>query len=101
AAHGVDPAVMIDILNVSTGRNTATTDKFPRQILTEAYAAGFSSSLLLKDLRLCDAAARHQPAAPETSWTIGPAVLAAWERFEADQPGADVTRIYPFVRSGR
>jgi 3-hydroxyisobutyrate dehydrogenase-like beta-hydroxyacid dehydrogenase len=30
---GLDPAVMIEVINAGTGRNTASTDKFPRAIL--------------------------------------------------------------------
>jgi 3-hydroxyisobutyrate dehydrogenase-like beta-hydroxyacid dehydrogenase len=54
---GLDPATMIAVINASTGRNTASEDKFPRQVLTGSYAAGFTAGLLTKDLRLCAAAA--------------------------------------------
>ncbi|MGZ4700301.1 MAG: NAD(P)-dependent oxidoreductase, partial [Ilumatobacteraceae bacterium] len=43
-AHGLDMATMIDVLNVSTGRNSATVDKFPNRILTGSYDAGFSTA---------------------------------------------------------
>ena len=51
-AQGLDMAMMLDVLNVSTGQNTATSDKFPKRILTEAYDAGFTNSLLYKDVKL-------------------------------------------------
>ena len=54
---GLDPATMLEVINASTGRNTASEDKFPRQILTGNYAAGFTAGLLTKDLGLCAAAA--------------------------------------------
>ena len=54
---GLDPATMLEVINASTGRNTASEDKFPRQILTGRYAAGFTTGLLTKDLGLCAAAA--------------------------------------------
>lgn len=54
---GLDPKRMIEILNVSTGRNSATEDKWPRAVLPRTFDFGFSSGLALKDVRLCLAAA--------------------------------------------
>lgn len=50
---GLDPAVMIDIINAGTGRNSATQDKFPRAVLTRRFDAGFATGLSYKDIRLC------------------------------------------------
>ena len=50
---GLDPAVMIDIFNAGTGRNSATVDKFPNRILTRGFDAGFATGLAYKDVRLC------------------------------------------------
>lgn len=50
---GVDPKVMCDVINASSGRNTATVDKFPRAVLTGSFDFGFSTGLLYKDVRLC------------------------------------------------
>jgi len=50
---GVDARVMVDILNASTGRNSATQDKFPRAILTGTFDYGFATALSYKDVRLC------------------------------------------------
>jgi 3-hydroxyisobutyrate dehydrogenase-like beta-hydroxyacid dehydrogenase len=50
---GVDPQVMIDIVNVSSGRNSATQDKFPRAILPGTFDFGFTTGLSYKDVRLC------------------------------------------------
>jgi len=50
---GVDPEVMVDILNVSSGRNSATQDKFPRAILPGTFDFGFATGLSYKDVRLC------------------------------------------------
>ncbi len=50
---GLDPAVMCDIFNMSSGRNTATLDKFPRSVLTGTFDFGFSTGLAYKDVRLC------------------------------------------------
>jgi 3-hydroxyisobutyrate dehydrogenase-like beta-hydroxyacid dehydrogenase len=50
---GLDPAVMVDVINHGTGRNTATTDKFPNRIIPRLFNAGFATALMTKDVRLC------------------------------------------------
>lgn len=50
---GVDPKVMIDVINVSSGRNSASQDKFPRAVLTGTFDFGFTTALSYKDVRLC------------------------------------------------
>jgi 3-hydroxyisobutyrate dehydrogenase-like beta-hydroxyacid dehydrogenase len=50
---GLDPKVMVDIINAGTGRNSATQDKFPRNILPGTFDAGFATGLAYKDVRLC------------------------------------------------
>lgn len=50
---GLDPDVMIDIINAGSGRNSATQDKFPRSILPGTFDFGFSTGLSYKDVRLC------------------------------------------------
>jgi 3-hydroxyisobutyrate dehydrogenase-like beta-hydroxyacid dehydrogenase len=50
---GLDAKVLIDILNASSGRNSATQDKFPRSILPRTFNFGFATGLSYKDVRLC------------------------------------------------
>ena len=50
---GLDPQMMLDILNAGTGRNSATQDKFPRAILPGTFDFGFTTGLSYKDVRLC------------------------------------------------
>jgi 3-hydroxyisobutyrate dehydrogenase-like beta-hydroxyacid dehydrogenase len=50
---GLDPRVLIDIINSGSGRNSATQDKFPRAILTRTFDFGFATALSYKDVRLC------------------------------------------------
>jgi 3-hydroxyisobutyrate dehydrogenase-like beta-hydroxyacid dehydrogenase len=94
---GLDMRIMLDVLNESSGRNSATQDKFPRQVLPGTYRYGFSNTLMHKDQRLYlqAVAARGCPA------EIARVNAALWERFAAGEPGADFTRIYPFVRGTR
>jgi 3-hydroxyisobutyrate dehydrogenase-like beta-hydroxyacid dehydrogenase len=50
---GLDPKILLDILNVSSGRNSATQDKFPRAVLPGTFDFGFATALSYKDVRLC------------------------------------------------
>lgn len=50
---GLDARVLIDIINASSGRNSASQDKFPRTILTGTFDFGFATGLSYKDVRLC------------------------------------------------
>ncbi|RNF39789.1 NAD(P)-dependent oxidoreductase [Planococcus salinus] len=50
---GLDPNVMIDVLNVSSGRNSATEDKFKKSIINRKFDYGFQTALAYKDIKLC------------------------------------------------
>jgi 3-hydroxyisobutyrate dehydrogenase-like beta-hydroxyacid dehydrogenase len=50
---GLDPKVMIDVINSGSGQNTASRDKFPRAILPRSFDFGFATGLMVKDVRLC------------------------------------------------
>ena len=50
---GVNPAMMLDIINASSGRNSATQDKLPKHVLNRKFDFGFSNALSFKDVRLC------------------------------------------------
>ncbi len=50
---GLDARVLIDIINASSGRNSASVDKFPRTILPGTFDFGFATGLSYKDVRLC------------------------------------------------
>lgn len=51
ANFGLEPQVMLDVLNRSTGRNHATEVKMERFVLSGAFDSGFSLRLMVKDLR--------------------------------------------------
>lgn len=53
AKAGLDPTQMLEIINASTGRNSATQDKFPRAVLPGTFDYGFSTGLSYKDVGLC------------------------------------------------
>jgi 3-hydroxyisobutyrate dehydrogenase-like beta-hydroxyacid dehydrogenase len=50
---GLDPNVMIEVINAGSGMNTASRDKFPRAILPRTFDFGFATGLMVKDVRLC------------------------------------------------
>jgi 3-hydroxyisobutyrate dehydrogenase-like beta-hydroxyacid dehydrogenase len=90
---GLDMATMVEVLNASSGNNTATSDKFPNHVITGRFASGFANSLMAKDVRLYLAEVEEQggPA------TFGTVTAEVWARFAAAEPGADFTRIYPYI----
>ena len=50
---GLDAKVLLDIINASSGRNSATQDKFPRAILPRTFYLAFATGLSYKDVRVC------------------------------------------------
>jgi 3-hydroxyisobutyrate dehydrogenase-like beta-hydroxyacid dehydrogenase len=49
---GLDPNVMIEVINSGSGLNTASRDKFPRAILPRSFDYGFTNAMMVKDVRL-------------------------------------------------
>lgn len=49
---GLDPAMMIDVFNASTGRNSSTVTKFPRAVLSGSFDSGATNAIATKDLSL-------------------------------------------------
>jgi len=87
---GLDPAVMIDVINAGSGRNTASTDKFPQRILSRTFDAGFATALMLKDVRL----AVDEAKALGLPMDVMAAVLGCWERANSEIGGdADFTTV--------
>jgi 3-hydroxyisobutyrate dehydrogenase-like beta-hydroxyacid dehydrogenase len=81
---GLDPAVMCDVINAGSGRNTASQDKVPRQVLTRRFAHGFATGLMYKDVRLC----LEEAQAAGAPMPVASAVRALWARAN-DELGAD------------
>ena len=49
---GLDPSIMVDIMNVSTGRNFATEVVIKDQVISGKYAGSFALGLMAKDVRI-------------------------------------------------
>ena len=90
---GLDPARMVEVLNVSSGRNSATLDKWPRSVLPRTFDFGFTAGLSLKDTRLCVESAE----ALSVPLQVGSRVLTLLERrvaaFGADSDFTSMARI--------
>ena len=91
--QGLALSTMLEVLNVSSGRNSATADKFPNQVVTGTYDAGFTARLMLKDLLLFEETARESGAAH----SVNQSVVALYRALDSARPNADCTHIYPFV----
>jgi 3-hydroxyisobutyrate dehydrogenase len=93
---GIDPRVMIEILNGSTGRNTATDQKYPAYILPRTFNSGFALGLMAKDLRIALELAR----AVGTPAELLQGCADLWARAE-DRLGfaADNTEVVKYLES--
>ncbi len=80
---GLDPSIMVDVINAGSGRNTASTDKFPKAIIPRTFDLGFATSLMLKDVRLALAEAKTLGVPHD----IMAAVLDAWETANSEIGG--------------
>ena len=73
---GLDPATMIEVINSGSGRNTASTDKFPRAILPRTFDFGFTNGMMYKDARLC----LEEAIAAGVPMPVGQVVRDQWQK---------------------
>ena len=93
-SFGLDPVLMTEVLNASTGRNNSTEVKLKPFVIPKHYASGFSMALMAKDLRTADDLARHQGVAAPLSG----AVSDLWsDALDELGPTADHTAIDAFL----
>jgi 3-hydroxyisobutyrate dehydrogenase-like beta-hydroxyacid dehydrogenase len=50
---GIDPAMLMQVVNTGSGRSNASEDKIPKYVLTRSFDFGFALGLSAKDVRLC------------------------------------------------
>jgi len=87
---GLDPQVMVDVINSGSGRNTATQDKFPRSVLPRSFDYGFATGLMYKDVKLC----LEEAEALGVQMWVGAAVRQLWQFANAELgPASDFTAI--------
>ncbi|MEN3280412.1 MAG: hypothetical protein V7607_1552 [Solirubrobacteraceae bacterium] len=91
---GLSARTLVDVFTKSTGRNSATDDKFPRHVLPRTFGAGFRTELMNKDLQLCLAEAQRQG----VPMVLGGSVAQLWSLAAATaDDGADCTEIVRMI----
>jgi 3-hydroxyisobutyrate dehydrogenase-like beta-hydroxyacid dehydrogenase len=91
---GLDPMRMLEVLNNGSGKNSATLDKIPNDVLSRRFEHGFAISLLYKDVKLYldESEALNVP-----TW-VGGAVKQLWQQSQLKSGGAaDCTRIFQLI----
>ena len=87
---GLDPGVMIEVLNAGSGATSASRDKFPRAILPRTFDYGFATGLMVKDVRLYLEEAEALGVPTDVAATVG----RLWETASDDQgPDSDFTTV--------
>jgi 3-hydroxyisobutyrate dehydrogenase-like beta-hydroxyacid dehydrogenase len=87
---GLDPGVMIEVLNAGSGGTSASRDKFPRAILPRTFDYGFATGLMVKDVRLYLDEAKAVGVPIEVAQVVG----QLWEAAARDQgPDSDFTAV--------
>ncbi|MFI2557032.1 NAD(P)-dependent oxidoreductase [Nocardia farcinica] len=93
---GLDPDLILPVLNAASGRSAATEEKLPRFVVPETYDSGFALALMLKDMRIATALAATLGAAA----ALGDSAVDVWARAAADLgPGADQTEIARWIQN--
>ena len=91
---GIDPAVLVDVLNASTGRNNSTEVKMKPFILSRTFASGFSMALMAKDLATAADLGRELGVATAGARRAAEMWTAA---SQALGPSADHTEIFRYL----
>lgn len=87
---GLDPKVMLEVFNSSSGKSASTENKWPNFILPETFNTGFALRLMLKDMRIATSLA----AAQGTPIALGDEAVSLWAKAADDlAPSADHTEI--------
>lgn len=83
---GLDPGLIMDVINAGTGKNSATEAKIPKFVIPRKFNVGFPIALLNKDVRLCleEADAMGVPMVVGTAVRQMLAITAASEGDAAD-----------------
>ena len=93
---GLDPEVMMSVFNAGSGKNGATLDKFPKQVLSRSFDFGFPISSVCKDIGL---AVEECQALGVPMW-VGNTARQVWN-YAAMQDGKsrDMTELVKYVES--
>jgi 3-hydroxyisobutyrate dehydrogenase-like beta-hydroxyacid dehydrogenase len=91
---GLDPNVMTDVLNVSTGMSWITQTHIKQRITNRAFDDPFKLELMVKDIRIAlELAAREKTSVP--MWELGQRI---WRKADEEAgPGASVSELVRHV----
>jgi 3-hydroxyisobutyrate dehydrogenase len=93
---GLQPEVIADVLNGSTGKNNTTEHKLRQFILSESFASGFSLDLMVKDLGIAASVASDTA----TPTVLAERCLALWQQAQqALGRGHDHTEMARWIES--
>lgn len=90
---GLDPAVMVDVLNAATGMNNSTQKKFKQFVLSRKFDAGFTMGLLAKDLSIALQVGRETDTPAPVSALCRELVVAAQTMFGSDADHTEMARL--------
>jgi 3-hydroxyisobutyrate dehydrogenase len=90
---GLDPAVMVDVLNAATGMNNSTQKKFKQFVLSRKFDAGFTMGLLAKDLSIALQVGRETATATLLSALTKEMVAAAQAMFGSDADHTEMAKL--------
>jgi 3-hydroxyisobutyrate dehydrogenase-like beta-hydroxyacid dehydrogenase len=94
---GLDPALMVEVINAGSGMNTGTTQKFPRSVLPGTFDYGFGMGLMVKDVRLFLAEAEMFGIPAEVAQAVG----RIWEKaLKENGADSDFTTIARTIEKG-
>jgi 3-hydroxyisobutyrate dehydrogenase len=93
---GLEPQVIAEVLNGSTGKNNTTEHKLRQFILSGTFASGFSLDLMVKDLGIAAAVARGTG----TPTVLAERCLALWQQAQQELGrGHDHTEMARYIES--
>jgi 3-hydroxyisobutyrate dehydrogenase len=90
---GLDPAVMVDVLNAATGMNNSTQKKFKQFVLSRRFDAGFTVGLLVKDLSIALQVARETETPAPLAALTKEMVAAAQAMFGSDADHTEMAKL--------
>jgi 3-hydroxyisobutyrate dehydrogenase len=89
---GLDPTIMMDVINGSSGRSWSTLTKWPRYVIPRTFDSGFALSLLLKDIRIATALADEVGVSAQHAQTTESLYQRAAEELSDDADHTDIHR---------
>ena len=87
---GLDPRTMVEVINASSGRSTATEQKFPETVIPRTFNQGFTAGLMLKDVNLFISEAKALGVPVEAIEAVAALLKVACDQLGSD---CDITEV--------